>query len=165
MALQAAPGWLGQSSKVQRTDARDRKSVDEANRVKWATQSLEVLIDAGLVPPEDELGEAGWQRMITRLKKGLRVRTLEARARSLQRIFKWAKISNNGAWPHTPEILEDYMNDLSTRKGAGVSTFDRARYAYLYAEAAVGKEKSSRIGENESLKATIRELILKAAEI
>jgi hypothetical protein len=103
--------------------------------------------------------------MITRLKKGLRVRTLEAGARSLQRIFKWSKISNNGAWPHTPEILEDYMNDLSTRKGAGVSTFDRARYAYLYAEAAVGKEKSSRIGENESLKATIQELILKAAEI
>ena len=165
MSRQAAPGWISQSSKIQRTDARDRKSIDEANRIKWATESLKVLIEAGWAQPEIELGETGWNRMITRLKKGLRVRTLEARARSLQRIWRWAKIVNEGKWPDTSELLEDYMNDLSTRKEAGVSTFDRARYAYLYAEAAVGRLKSARIGDSESLKATIQELTLKIAEV
>ena len=87
--------------------------------------------------------------MIVRLKKGLRVRTLEARAHSFQRIFRWAKKSDKARWPDTSELLEDYMNDLSTRKGAGVSTFDRARYAYLYAEA--GSRKGE-VVENRRLR-------------
>ena len=163
MSRQAAPNWLGQISKLQRTDARDRKATDEADRTKWATISLNVLITAGWVPSVKDLGEAGWERMLLRLKKGLRVRTLEARARSLERIFRWAKIANNGNWPESTELLEDYMSDLSTRKGSGVSTFERARYAYLYAEAAVGKDKKARIGDSASLKATIKELTLKVA--
>ena len=85
------------------------------------------------------------------------------RAESLLRLNRWAKITNKGVWPDSTELVEDYMNDLSTRKGSGVSTFERARYAYLYAEAAVGRDKDSRIGDSASLKATIRELTLKVA--
>ena len=71
MSRQAAPCWLSQPSKFQRTDARDRKATDEADRNKWATVSLNVLIDVGWVQTAEELGEAGWGRMILRLKKRL----------------------------------------------------------------------------------------------
>ena len=50
------------------------------------------------------------------------------------------------------------MNDLSTHKRAGLTTFERARFAITYAEAAVGKEKEDRIGDSLSLKSTIKEL-------
>ena len=94
----------------------------------------------------------------------MRVRTLQMRAESLLRISRWATITNNGQWPNTTEMIEDYMHDLSTQKRAGLSTFDRARFAITYAEAAAGKEKDTRIGDSQPLKATIKELMLRMSD-
>ena len=40
MARQEPPAWLGPASKLRRTDANNRKSIDEAEREKWAHLSL-----------------------------------------------------------------------------------------------------------------------------
>ena len=97
----------------------EEKAKDEADRIKWAKVSLEVLAEVGWVQPPHELGEAGVERMLTRLRKGMRVRTLKTRAQSLCRILRWAKIANSGRWPDCAESIEDYMNDLSTEKVQG----------------------------------------------
>ena len=101
--------------------------------------------------------------MLLRLQKGMRVRTIRMRAESLQRISRWAKIANGGKWPATTERIEDYMYDLSSYKRAGLTTFERARFAIAYAEGAVGKKEEERIGDSLSLKATIKELMLRMA--
>ena len=121
-------------------------------------------MEAGWVSQRNILGEAGISRMLLRLQKGMRVRTLEMRAESLLRLSRWATITNNGQWPNTAEMNEDYMRDLSTNKRAGLSTFDRTRFAITCTEAAVGKEKDARIGDSQSLKATIKELMLRMSE-
>ena len=163
MSRQEPPAWLGPASKLRRTDANDRKAGDQADREKWAQLSLKTLTEAGWIDKPNILGDVGVARMLLRLQKGMRVRTLRMRAESLQRISRWAKIANEGKWPCTTERIEDYMNDLSTHKRAGLTTFERARFAITYAEAAVGKEKEDRIGDSLSLKSTIKELMLRMA--
>ena len=163
MSRQEPPAWLGPASKLRRTNANDRKAGDQADREKWAQLSLKTLTEAGWIDKPNILGDVGVARMLLRLQKGMRVRTLRMRAESLQRISRWAKIANEGKWPCTTERIEDYMNNLSTHKRAGLTTFERARFAITYAEAAVGKEKEDRIGDSLSLKSTIKELMLRMA--
>jgi hypothetical protein len=76
----------------------------------------------------------------------MRAGTLQMRAESLRRMDNWAKIANGGSWPGTSDEVENYMNDLATKKRAGVTTFDRARFAITYAEAAIGKPKETWLG-------------------
>ena len=101
-------------------------------------------------------------RVANRLKKGLRWRTLRLRALSLIKIQSWCEVSQGGRWPRTESDLVDYMNDLATNTDIGVSAFERARCAVLYLEAAVGVFERERVANGDTLKSTIRELILKA---
>ena len=48
-------------------------------------------------------------------------------------------------------------------KGAGLSTFERAQFAFLYAQVATRKEKEARIGDSPSLKTSIQEFMLRIA--
>ena len=69
VAKQGNPEWLSNPAKRNRIDANDRKSADEAERMKWVKMSLALLTEAGWVPPAIKLGEAGEVRMLTRLKQ------------------------------------------------------------------------------------------------
>ena len=77
VARQESQSWLGSSLKKQRTDAGGRKAKDEADRNRWALVSLNVMVKANWVKPLKDLGEAGVERMLVRLRKGMRVRTFK----------------------------------------------------------------------------------------
>ena len=63
-------------------------------------------------------------------------------------------------WIQDIEELEDYFTDLASGRSVGVTTFDRARCAVLYLEAAAGVPEDSRLGSNLSIKGSIKELVL-----
>ena len=52
---------------------------------------------------------------------------------------------------------------MSADRNVGLSTFERARYAVLYLEAAAEIPAPKRIAESEGVKATIKELTMQAA--
>ena len=69
MSRQVPPAWLGAASKLQRTDANDRKTEDEAERESWARLALQTLTEAGWIDKPQVLGDAGVARMLLRLQK------------------------------------------------------------------------------------------------
>ena len=121
--------------------------------------SRQILIDAGFVDmaPSDA---AGIQGLLLRFKKGIRWRTLRIRALPLMKIRGWADLFNDGCWPMSEAEVEDYMIDVAGNSKVGVSAFDRARYAILYIEAAAGVPESERTANGDTLRATIKEIVL-----
>ena len=71
--------------------------------------------------------------------------------------------ARQGEWFNSPEDVEQYMVDLSTQSGAGVSTYERATYGILYLEAAAGNQPEKCLSLNQGLKSTIQELVLRTS--
>jgi hypothetical protein len=161
--LPANPWTAGQST-TGRAEANERVHRDEQLRNEWARKAFRILLISQLVPGDEASLWEQKSRYIIRLKKGLRVRTLQQRVQALERLSRWAALTLGRPWISKLEELEDYLTDLSTGKSAGVTTFDRARCAVLYLEAAAGIPEESRLGSCVTIKSTIRELVLEISQ-
>ena len=124
-----------------RCAANKRKARDEAQRDSWALRALEILTISGLIPRGQGINAKEKERLLVRLKRGLRFRTIKARALSAERIHRWCKLELCRNWITRASELEDMMKDLASGGKAGASTFDRLRYAVVYLEAAAGTDE------------------------
>ena len=77
--------------------------------------------------------------------------------------MRWIKAAQCGQWFQGPEDVEEYLADLSTQKGVGVSTYERARYGLLYLESAAGRQPAECISLSPAVKNTIQELTLRTS--
>ena len=162
-AKEAAHDWSTLASKRSRTDASDRLHVEDETRKKLATRALNVLLLSGMVGERDDLSPQAARTLHTRLLKGLRARTLRLRIQSVERAMRWIKAAQCGQWFQGPEDVEEYLADLSTQKGVGVSTYERARYGLLYLESAAGRQPAECISLSPAVKNTIQELTLRTS--
>ena len=144
-----------------RCAASKRKARDEAQRESWALRALAVLATSGLIPKSQGIDAKEKERLLVRLKRGLRFRTIKARALSAERIHRWCKLELGQDWIRRASELEDMMKDLASGGKAGSSTFDRLRYAVVYLEAAAGTDAENQLGNDSCLKGTIKELAYK----
>ena len=153
-----ADSWASGSGT--RTLAEVRCNAEDIERTKLAEKALAWMIQADLVEEDDENTDQWRAAMITRLKKGLRARTLRLRVQAAIKAIKWTQAARAGEWFSTVSDLEAYMVDLGSMKGAGISTFERARYGVMYLEAAAGTAIPEMLSLSPALKSTIQELML-----
>ena len=158
-----ADEWNSLAAKKNRHDACDRIQNENDVRSKLASRALAVMLRSGLVGTDGVLGRHAEKALHTRLLKGLRARTLRLRIQSAERAARWLAAARNGKWFLSPDDFEEYLSDISTQKGVGVSTYERARYGILYLEAAAGTRSSDCISLSLAVKATIHELELQTS--
>ena len=74
-------------------DDLSRPTRDEAERERWALKALDVLLRTGWLKEEIVPEGEAYKRVLTRLKKGLRMRTIKQRVHSLISILNWSSIA------------------------------------------------------------------------
>jgi hypothetical protein len=102
-----------------------RTNRDEAERDRWALKALDILMHTGWLSEDVAPDGEAYKRVLTRLKKGLRMRTIKQRVHSLMRIKTWSGIALRSGWVQTSEEFETFLIDLAEGKGTGVSSFLR----------------------------------------
>ena len=105
------------------------------------------------------------RRLLLRMKRGLRVRTIKLRVLALEKVAQWSKCALDGPFPQCAEEYEDFLIDLSEDPKAGVSTYERSRYAMLYLESAAEKDKEDCFANSDRVKATVKELTRTTASL
>ena len=153
-----AEDWSSIAHKRNRIDAKDRSSAKESVRSELASRALGIMLRVALVGSQGVLGDASTKSLRYKLLKGLRARTLRLRAQSAEKASRWISAARRGILLKTPEDIEEYLADISTQNGVGVSTYERARYGLLYLEAAAGRKQADCISLSPAVKATIQEL-------
>ena len=146
-----------------RVSAKKRKVRSEAEREGWALRALKVLLSSRLLPDGEGESPEDKERLLMRLKKGLRLGTIKIRALTAERIQRWCITELGQNWVENASQLEDLMKDLAKGSTAGESTFDRLRYSVIYLEAAAGIKAPDQIGNDPSMKGTVKELAYKAS--
>lgn len=67
-------------------------------------------------------------------------------------------------WPTTVAEHEDYLHDLANDDKRGTSSYTRARFGIVYAEAAADLPTELRLGESAALHLYIKELSLRSSK-
>ena len=119
----------------------------------------------GCIKSKEDLKESEAATLKTRLRKGLRARTLRLRLQSAEKARNWIMVARRGEWFKTAEDFEAYLVDISSRKGVGVSTYERARYGLMYLEAAAGRAPEEMLSMSPATKGTIKELVLQTSTV
>lgn len=148
-----------------RASASGRVERDEALRNSWAERGVQVLKMTGWLAEEDMEDEQKLRRLLLRMKRGLRVRTIKLRVLALEKVAQWSKCALDGPFPQCAEEYEDFLIDLSEDPKAGVSTYERSRYAMLNLESAAEKDKEDCFANSDRVKATVKELTRTTASL
>ena len=130
-----------------RSNLCDREDKEERERRLWARRAVEVLMKNGWLDQAAMEMEQENARIETRLLRGLRMRTIRQRVQSIERIQRWALNSLGKPWPANVNELEDYMEDLAADPKRGASSFARAKFGIIYAEAAANVPMENRLGD------------------
>ena len=125
---------------------------------------MEVLLRHGWLDKAAMEEEQGHSRIETRLLRGLRMRTIRQRVQSIERIQRWAISSLGRPWPANVNEMEDYLEDLATDEKRGASSFARAKFGIIYAEAAANIPAEARIGDAPALRLCIQELTMRSSK-
>ena len=127
-------------------------------------ESLHDVQRAGWVktPSDWHQATAERDRVLNRLLKGLRVRTLKQRVQAAEKFFRWISLNGQTMWPPTAGLPEDYLQDLAGHPHVGSSSFSRARMGLLYLVSVAGVEASLQVARSPAVLVVIKELKLQA---
>ena len=91
------------------------------------------------------------------------MRTIHQRVLAMERLQRWSLASLGKPWPIAVVEHEDYLHDLANDVNRGTSSYTRARFGIVYAEAAADLPADMRLGDAPALRLCIKELALRSS--
>ena len=130
----------------------------------WARRAVEVLVKNRWLDESSMMQEQEHERLETRLLRVLRMRAIRQRVLAMERLQRWSFAALQKPWPTTVAEHQDYLHDLASDEKRGTSSYTRARFGIVYAEAAADIPADQRFGESAALQLCIKELALRSSK-